>query len=82
MDSCDKIIKSIYNKLESRNIQHLYSKITNRVTITAGAVIINEKSFNYKNLYHSADEALYEAKKKGRNTYLIKSVNDYEKQEA
>ncbi|MFA6941614.1 MAG: GGDEF domain-containing protein [Clostridiaceae bacterium] len=71
-ERCDKIISSIYTKLEAENLEHLYSKISNRVTITAGAAIINENIFNYKNLYHRADEALYEAKKKARNTYLIK----------
>lgn len=69
---CKVIISSIYSKLEERNIEHLYSSISDRVTITAGAAIIDEKKFNYKNIYHRADEALYEAKKKGRNTYLIK----------
>ncbi|MDV3428074.1 MAG: GGDEF domain-containing protein [Bacillota bacterium] len=71
-ERCDKIISRIYSKLEAENLEHLYSKISNRVTITAGAAIINENIFNYKNLYHRADEALYEAKKRGRNTYLIK----------
>lgn len=71
-ERCDKIISSIYKKLEAENLENLYSKISNRVTITAGAAIINENMFNYKNLYHRADEALYEAKKKGKNTYLIK----------
>lgn len=63
----ERISKNIYE----RNIAHEYSIISDRITISTGittAYIGTNK--NYDEYIEKADEALYKAKAKGKNTYV------------
>lgn len=42
------------------------------VTLSIGAVFINQKKFSYSSVFKQADQALYEAKSQGKNRYIIK----------
>ena len=63
----ERIRKNIYDI----NITHEYSKISDRITLSMGittAYIGTNK--NYDEYIQKADKALYEAKAKGKNTYV------------
>ena len=61
----------IKNNIYSANIIHEYSKVSDRVTISIGittAYIGTNK--NYNDYIQRADNSLYQAKSKGKNTYV------------
>lgn len=65
-----KDIEKLMNDLHERDIEHEYSKISDRVTLSIGvskSTIISKK--NIEELIRDADKKLYESKKKGRNRY-------------
>ncbi|MBC7960841.1 MAG: GGDEF domain-containing protein [Vallitaleaceae bacterium] len=68
---CQEMLNSLFNKIGDLKIEHLKSKISNQVTITAGASIVNRRFTNYTEVFSNADEALYLAKNGGRNRYEI-----------
>lgn len=58
--------------IESLDIEHKSSKISNVVTISIGAVIYHPKSYvSCNRLYKIADESLYKSKHNGRNQFTI-----------
>lgn len=63
----ERIIENIYNL----NIKHEYSKISDRISISIGITTANiGTNQNYDEYIQKSDKALYEAKSKGRNTYV------------
>ncbi len=67
-DCLDEVNKNI----ESLNIEHKNSKISNVVTISIGAVIYEPDSYiSCNKLYKLADENLYKSKQNGRNQFKI-----------
>lgn len=67
IDIAERIRKNIYNL----NIVHEYSKISDRLTISMGITTANiGTDKNYDEYIQKADKALYEAKAKGKNTYV------------
>lgn len=44
---------------------------TQKISLSVGAIITN-KVTNFDDLYHKADEILYEVKRNGRNGFKIK----------
>lgn len=65
------VVTKIKNNIYNLNIKHEFSKIEDRVTISVGistASIESNKDYDY--YIKKADEALYKAKKEGRNTFL------------
>lgn len=62
----NRIKKNIYDL----NIKHEYSKVSDRLTISVGISTAHVGTNNdYNDYIKKADEALYESKQKGRNTY-------------
>lgn len=75
-DGAEKISKTIYKTIESLDIVHEYSKVSNAVTITMG-IYVNKASREHEVLdfIKRADEALYKAKNSGRNRYKFHESN-------
>jgi len=74
-DDASKIeaqLKVLVHAIESLAVEHKGSSITRVMTVSMGAQIINAyDDYNFDRLYKEADEALYEAKSKGRNRIVL-----------
>lgn len=68
------LIKNIQKQLAILNIEHINSKISNQVTLTIGATVIEKLISDYTEIFTSADEALYAAKAEGRNREKINRI--------
>lgn len=76
VENCDEeMAKSLLDKimLEMKllDIEHLYSKVADTVTLTIGATIITKSIKDYTVVFNNSDEALYVAKGDGRNGYSV-----------
>ena len=61
----------IKNNIYNANIIHEYSKVSNRVTVSIGITTAHiGTNKNYDEYIQRADNALYEAKSKGKNKYV------------
>ncbi|RLB88115.1 MAG: diguanylate cyclase [Deltaproteobacteria bacterium] len=67
IDGAMHIAEEIRLNVEHLNIKQDYSKIANHVTISVGAATVNLENISHEELIKKADEALYRAKKNGRN---------------
>ena len=64
--------------IESLNIPHSNSHVSGHVTLSIGAaVIIPVSGFSAEYLLETADNALYEAKRTGRNKVVIQELGDF-----
>ena len=71
-DILKECLADVNNNIESLNIEHKNSKISNVVTISIGAVIYEANSYvSCNKLYKFADECLYKSKENGRNQFTI-----------
>jgi len=73
------LLNKIMHEMKILNIEHLSSKIEDRVTLTIGACVIEYAITDYTIVFTSADEALYVAKDGGRNNYEINVLVNSEK---
>ncbi|EML0029717.1 TPA: GGDEF domain-containing protein [Clostridioides difficile] len=72
IDNIELYIKRVFKLLEFEGIEHIYSKIKNYITISAGVSI--KRCHSRKDveiLIEDADKNLYKSKKAGRNQYII-----------
>lgn len=69
----DALCAKIKKNIEAMNIPHKSSPTADHVTISMGVASRDpsQKNSDLGQLIQEADEALYEAKMKGRNTYII-----------
>ena len=65
-EDLDKLADSIVVGIKQR-----FADYYTPVTVSIGAAWYNKNCNTFKKLYHNADAALYETKKKGRNGYTI-----------
>jgi len=66
------VISNIYQALEEKNVVHEHSHVSDKLTVSIGATIIDHThSFNSEELLHKADKLLYQAKSNGRNQLVI-----------
>lgn len=68
-DQVRNILEDFYVKLKSYPID-FPQKVTKAVGVSAGLIWIEDRSLEYDQLLHYADEALYEAKQSTKNTYI------------
>ena len=72
IDILKECLNEINKNIESLNIEHKNSKISEVLTISIGAVIYEPNSYvSCNNLYKIADECLYKSKQNGRNQFTI-----------
>ena len=65
-----KLAEELITELAARRIEHEYSKVNKHITVSIGiATAYPVEGMTSSSLISKADEALYEAKKSGRNTY-------------
>jgi len=70
-------IDTFFEKLKNTNIEHKENKPYEICTISMGAVICHgANKFDFTKIYQLADEALYEAKKNGKNQVVYKNFSD------
>lgn len=72
IDNIELYIKRVFKLLEFEGIEHIYSKVKNYITISAGVSIKRCRSRkDAEVLIEDADKNLYKSKKAGRNQYII-----------
>lgn len=72
-----KMAESIRKNIKNKKIPHRSSDIENVLTTSIGvATLIPNKTASIKELIHLADEALYEAKREGRNRVSTRSAKN------
>ena len=77
------IAKSIQDKVDQLKIIHLKSKVSQYVTVSFGsATLIPHRKITPKTLIQIADEALYTAKKLGRDRIISKILSENQEYQA
>ena len=72
-DHAKEFAKNILDSIESLKIEHKDSLTSKHITVSIGLVSKQANTLKDENeLYKYADEALYEAKEKGRNQVVVK----------
>jgi len=69
----EKVIKFL-DKVQNLSIEHKANPPYYICTVSIGAVICNNNSFDFNTIYQLADEALYEAKRTGKNKIVFKEI--------
>ena len=71
-----QLFSKIKSDLADKNIENIKSGVSDRVTITIGAVVTKlDAHMDFKTFMHEADMALYEVKGSSRNGYKIKNLS-------
>lgn len=66
------IIERIQKNIHDLNLEHKYSEVSDRITLSIGVSISNYGgNRSYEEYIKEADEALYTSKERGRNTYTF-----------
>ena len=74
-DNALQIAEKIRVKINNLNISHPSSLVSDRVTLSLGVTsVIPSYKYTKKQLLITADKALYQAKKQGRNCVVAKSM--------
>lgn len=74
----NKVAQRIIDAMAKHSLPHGESEVANHVTLSIGVVTyypVNRERGEPLELLQKADKALYQAKNKGRNTYVMASVN-------
>lgn len=69
--NAEAIVQKIQTNLKNKNIEHKYSEIDTRLTISIGIYATTFLNQDIYDLINKADIALYNAKKAGRNRYEV-----------
>jgi diguanylate cyclase (GGDEF)-like protein len=65
------LAKRIKKNIDARGIKHDYSKVAEMITVSIGISSLKGEALDDKKLFKHADNALYQAKVKGRNQTII-----------
>ncbi|MEL6578678.1 MAG: diguanylate cyclase [Cyanobacteria bacterium J06621_12] len=69
------VAEKICLQIEALNLTHPNSSVSDRVSLSLGvAAVIPDAQYTKKQLLVTADKALYQAKKQGRNCAVLKSI--------
>jgi len=69
------VAQRIHDNVKKLNIDHSYSSVSNKLTISIGIAMFKESMETEFDIFNCADEALYLAKKNGRNRSEINITN-------
>lgn len=77
-----KKIEDILNSFKSLNIPHPNSSVADYITVSMGAIVVKHEDVTafdlpINDIVKHADNALYEAKSAGRNTFIVKSYSTF-----
>lgn len=72
-NNVDYVCKSLLKAIRNLNIEHKDSKVSNILSISIGAKVLEKVDFSItkEEFLEDADKALYEAKESGRNTFIV-----------
>ncbi len=72
--------EKIRRNIESLNIPHSNSKTAKNITVSIGLIVVDfrDEHVDKNGFYAMADDALYRAKKQGRNKVVLHKNNDLE----
>ncbi|NRB38597.1 MAG: diguanylate cyclase [Pseudomonadales bacterium] len=73
---CEVSMQGFMQALRDLSIEHKASTVSDSVTISAGLAGVTGPQSNATNLFDSADKALYQAKKAGRNQLWVDKANN------
>ncbi|MDM1757469.1 MULTISPECIES: diguanylate cyclase [unclassified Acinetobacter] len=72
------VAQRLLEQIRKQKILHQYSKISEYLTISIGLTLYTGKeNILGKDILKIADNALYQAKKQGRNQYVFMPINEY-----
>ncbi len=64
--------QKLRENIENLQIEHKYNSISNNITVSIGLYVAKAENIKHsKEIYKLADEALYQAKKQGRNKVVV-----------
>lgn len=69
----DKLAEKVHEALAAEAIEHQRSTVADRVTVSIGIAFADDARSTLDQVISSADEALYEAKARGRNRTVVSS---------
>jgi diguanylate cyclase (GGDEF)-like protein len=77
---CQQVIEAIQHVIAELNIRHDFSAVSNLITMSIGAATIERadeslRNCNADDFLRLADQALYQAKREGRNRYIIQGFS-------
>ncbi len=69
------VLNNMLKAVEGKEFPHEYSEVSNYLTISIGAVVVNDDQANSpEEILLSADKLLYQAKRNGRNQLVIETI--------
>lgn len=75
-EECETAAERIQNAIHGLRYPHEFSTISNFVTVSQGVVSVNSTGREtLSDIYEAVDKALYQAKTRGRDRYVVKQVN-------
>ena len=74
-DKSTSIINKMFDKVNKLSIKHIYSDISEHISITVGAVILEKNIDDFEQIIQASDIALYKAKNNGRKTFVIDELD-------
>lgn len=73
-----QVAKKLLTDMSQQKIPHEHSKISKYLTISIGFTLYTgQKDMLKKDILNIADNALYQAKKQGRNQYIFMPINEH-----
>ena len=72
LDESYEYVNSLVKEVEKLKVEHRNSKCSNFLTISAGLIVLSHENLvDEKEVYKFADDALYEAKRVGKNQTIL-----------
>ena len=71
-ENLNAVFLQLYARLEETALPHLYSSVSQIVTISAGAAYLPPEGKSFDDYLSAADALLYEAKRTGKNCIVIR----------